>query len=196
MLILYLVVACNNKGTNLVLLVRINGIALARLASVIMTRAGTYPTLDPSFYGTTQLVLTSLEVSLAIIAASLPVFWPMIKFGWGDIFVTTVITVQRQDEKDVSDGAKSYANPWTWDTEAAPWKSEVKDMPLVKTRSEETFEDTEALAIKPLPDFKTWIAKRDDEEEALVITPLPDFKTWKMGRENRRSSSLYTSTIC
>lgn len=192
---LYPILATTTKELNLCSSFRINGISLARLASVVITRAGTYPTLDPSFYGTTQLVLTSLEVSLAITAASLPVFWPLMRFGWGDIFVTTVITVQHQDEKDVPNAPKPYANPWAWDTEAGPWKPEIKDMPLAKTRSVETFEEPEPLVVKPMPDFKTWIATKD-VEDPLVITPLPDFKTWKMAKEHRRSSSLYTNTIC
>lgn len=158
-------------------------------------RAGTFPTLDPSFYGTAQLVLSSIEVSLAIIAASLPVFWPMMNFGWGDIFVTTVITVQHQDGNDVDDAAKSYRNQWSCDAKAEPCRTEVKDIPMVKTKREERYEDMEALVIKPLPDFKTWKAAKD-EAKALVTTPLPDSKTWKMARENRRSSSIYTSTVC
>ncbi|KAJ4424421.1 hypothetical protein N0V82_000943 [Gnomoniopsis sp. IMI 355080] len=174
----------------------INGIAVIRLAEIVDTRAGTYPTLDPSFYGTAQLVLASLEVSLAIIAASLPVFWPIMKFGLGSIFVTTVITVQHQDGNDVvEDDAKPYINPWSWDEKAETWKTETRDAPNVKTKREKTYEDMQALAVKPLPDLKTFIAARD-EEEALVVTPLPDFRTWKMARGNRRSSSLYTSTVC
>lgn len=176
-------------------LVRINSLAVIRLAQIVTSRAGTFPTLDPSFYGTAQLVLASLEVSLAIIAASLPVFWPIMKFGLGNIFVTTVITVQHQDGNDVVEDAKSYTNPWNWDTNVETWKTEAKYTPKVKTKREETYEDTQALVIKPLPDLKTYIEARD-EEEALAITPLPDFRTWKMAKENRRSSSMYTSTVC
>lgn len=174
---------------------RINGISLARLASVVNSRATTSPTLDPSFYGTTQLVLSSLEVSLAIVAASLPVFWPMMTFGWGNIFVTTVITVQHQDGSDIANDKTSYTNSCNRNNQAEPWKAEVEDISAADNTKKETYEDEEALFKKPLPVFKTWIAPREDEE-ALVVKPLPDFRNWKLARDRHATSSLYASTVC
>lgn len=61
---------------------------------VIETRAGTYPTLDPSWYGSGLIVLAVPEVDLALICASLPVFWPIIERNMGEIFVTREFEVE------------------------------------------------------------------------------------------------------
>ncbi|KAL0934027.1 uncharacterized protein CTRU02_210826 [Colletotrichum truncatum] len=65
-----------------------------RLASLIHSRAGTYPTLDPTWYGPTPMVLAILEIDVAAICACLPVFWPILKFSMGNIFVTHEVKVE------------------------------------------------------------------------------------------------------
>lgn len=58
---------------------RTNALSMWRLHSIVQTRAATFPTFDPTWYGPTAIVLCSIEVSLACICASLPVFWPVLK---------------------------------------------------------------------------------------------------------------------
>lgn len=72
----------------------VNVCSVLRLITLIDTQAGTYPTLDPSWYGCTPIILSALEVHLATICASLPVFWPIIK----DSFAIRSITVTREIE--------------------------------------------------------------------------------------------------
>lgn len=63
--------------------------SVLRLASIIKTRAATYPRFDPTFYGSTPIVLAALEVDVAVICAALPVFWPVLcEMGLGQILVT------------------------------------------------------------------------------------------------------------
>ncbi|KAI0406330.1 hypothetical protein F4802DRAFT_111087 [Xylaria palmicola] len=71
----------------------VNVISAWRLHTIIETRAGTYPVVDPTFYGPTSIVLAALEVDLASIVASIPVFWPLLTQGWGTIFVTHEVHV-------------------------------------------------------------------------------------------------------
>ncbi|KAI3323806.1 hypothetical protein HD806DRAFT_74969 [Xylariaceae sp. AK1471] len=77
----------------------INLISIWRLHGIIMTRAGTYPVVDPTFYGPQSIVLAALEVDLASIVASIPVFWPMLTQSWGKIFVTQEVHVTRHHRR-------------------------------------------------------------------------------------------------
>lgn len=68
-----------------------------RLQSIVETRATTLPTFDPTWYGPTPIVLSSIEVSLATMCASLPVFWPVIKKSLGPyIMVTHEVKITRE----------------------------------------------------------------------------------------------------
>lgn len=63
---------------------------------MVNNRAATFPTLDPSWYACVPAVLSALEVHLATICASLPVFWPVIKENLGRILVTREVDVTRE----------------------------------------------------------------------------------------------------
>lgn len=79
--------------------VGINIISIFRLYTIIKYRAGTYPVIDPTFYGPQSIVLAALEVDLASIVASVPVFWPMLTHGWDAIFVTQEVHVTRHHRR-------------------------------------------------------------------------------------------------
>lgn len=49
----------------------------------------TSPTFDPTWYGTTPIVLSCMEVDLAAVCASLPVFWPVIQKSIGSVIIVT-----------------------------------------------------------------------------------------------------------
>jgi hypothetical protein len=55
----------------------------------VETRATTSPTFDPTWYGATPIVLSSMEVYLAVICASLPVFWPVMQKTIGSVIIVT-----------------------------------------------------------------------------------------------------------
>ncbi|KAK2599417.1 hypothetical protein N8I77_011171 [Diaporthe amygdali] len=93
----------------------VNVLSLFRLINIIDTRAGIFPTYDPSWYGCGAIVLAALEVSLATVCASLPVFWPVMKFNWGTIFVTYEISVTREEnyvELDEAREPRDRIDPW------------------------------------------------------------------------------------
>ncbi|KAI1110609.1 hypothetical protein F5Y14DRAFT_345035 [Nemania sp. NC0429] len=77
----------------------INIISIFRLYTIIRYRAATYPVIDPTFYGPQSIVLAALEVDLASIVASVPVFWPMLAHGWDAIFVTQEVHVTRHHRR-------------------------------------------------------------------------------------------------
>ncbi|KAJ9156384.1 Integral membrane protein [Pleurostoma richardsiae] len=77
----------------------VNMLSIWRLVSIVQSKAGTYPTLDPSWYGSVPIVLAALEVDLALICASLPVFWPVVQSSLGRIFVTREVNVTREDRR-------------------------------------------------------------------------------------------------
>lgn len=65
-----------------------------RLAAIVETRATTTPTFDPTWYGPTPIVLAALEVDVATICASLPVFWPVLQnIDMSQILVTHEVKV-------------------------------------------------------------------------------------------------------
>ncbi|KAG6361472.1 hypothetical protein INS49_009699 [Diaporthe citri] len=93
----------------------VNVLSLFRLISIVDTRAGIFPTYDPSWYGCGAIVLAALEVSLATVCASLPVFWPVMKFNWGAIFVTYEVSVTREENYlalDEAQAPRDRIDPW------------------------------------------------------------------------------------
>ncbi|KXH63369.1 hypothetical protein CSAL01_05188 [Colletotrichum salicis] len=73
--------------------VLVNVLGIFRLIGISHSRAGTYPTLDPSWYGCVPIVLAAVEINLATICASLPVFWPTLQSSIGQIFITKEIEI-------------------------------------------------------------------------------------------------------
>lgn len=65
-----------------------------RFVSIIEHKATTYPTFDPTWYGPTAIVLSILEVDIATIMASLPVFWPFLRRNIDRILITHEIEVK------------------------------------------------------------------------------------------------------
>lgn len=51
------------------------------------------PVWDPTWYGPISILLGAVEVDLASICASIPVFWPVVEKQLGKIFVTQEIRV-------------------------------------------------------------------------------------------------------
>lgn len=53
-------------------------VSIGRLISLCITRAGTVPILDMSFHTPVVYMFSVLEVNIAILCASIPIFWPII----------------------------------------------------------------------------------------------------------------------
>lgn len=52
--------------------------------------------MDPTWYGPKAILLAVVEVDLATMTASVPVFWPLLQEGFGRIFVTQEVEVTHQ----------------------------------------------------------------------------------------------------
>ncbi|KAI0429127.1 hypothetical protein F5Y09DRAFT_311112 [Xylaria sp. FL1042] len=91
--------------------ISINLVSIWRLYTIIKTRAGTYPVPDPTFYAPQSIVLAALEVDLASIAASIPVFWPLLTHSWGKIFVTQEVHVTRHHRRLSGDFELPHFSP-------------------------------------------------------------------------------------
>lgn len=72
---------------------RANVASMWRLVTIIQHQAATYPTFDPTWYGPSSIVLAGVEINLAVICASVPVFWPVIEKQGFQIFVTKEVKV-------------------------------------------------------------------------------------------------------
>lgn len=80
-------------------------LSIWRLASIVRTRATTYPTFDPTWYGPTPIVLAALEVDIAVISAALPVFWPVLRNLQLNILVTREVKVTMEQRLLSNKGA-------------------------------------------------------------------------------------------
>lgn len=74
-------------------------LSIWRLASIVRTRATTYPTFDPTWYGPTPITLAALEVDVAVISAALPVFWPVLRHLQLRILVTREVKVTMEQRR-------------------------------------------------------------------------------------------------
>lgn len=105
--------------------------SIVRFAYIIKNHATTYPTFDPTWYGGYTTVLSVIEVDLATIVASLPVFWPHLRRNITSIMVTheVEIKVTRQSEF-YGDSRRHTRNPTItgshWDVEAGDTKGMQK----------------------------------------------------------------------
>lgn len=71
----------------------VNFLSIWRLQTIVENQAATWPVLDPTWYGPKSIVLAAIEVDLASICASVPVFWPVLTESFGKIFVTQEVHV-------------------------------------------------------------------------------------------------------
>jgi len=69
------------------------GVSIWRLQSIVEHRAATWPVMDPTWYACAAIVLAVVEVDMASMCASIPVFWPILQDSWGKIFVTQEIEI-------------------------------------------------------------------------------------------------------
>ncbi|KAI1765667.1 hypothetical protein GGR53DRAFT_465140 [Hypoxylon sp. FL1150] len=77
----------------------VNAFTIWRLTTLIEHRATTSPTFDPTWYGPLSLILGALEVNVASICASVPIFWPSLKARIDQIFVTREITITTRNRR-------------------------------------------------------------------------------------------------
>ena len=71
-------------------------LSIWRVAETIYYKTGYRPTHDPTWYGPLSLLLIVLEINIASICASVPIFWPVIAPYFGAIFVTREFSVKTE----------------------------------------------------------------------------------------------------
>ncbi|CBX92052.1 predicted protein [Plenodomus lingam JN3] len=71
-----------------------------RLTGIIQTRAGTSPYLDFTWWSPTMIILTCIEIDLAIICASMPIFWPLVEKSFSAIFVRVDVQIVEERVQD------------------------------------------------------------------------------------------------
>ncbi|KAF7448270.1 hypothetical protein A1F99_076340 [Pyrenophora tritici-repentis] len=69
------------------------GTSVYRLHGIIITRGATYPYVDWTWWAPIMIVLSCSEIDLAIICASMPIFWPIIEKSFHAIFVSYEVEV-------------------------------------------------------------------------------------------------------
>ncbi|EOD50986.1 putative integral membrane protein [Neofusicoccum parvum UCRNP2] len=75
--------------------------ASLRLWLVVKSKAGTYPTVDPPWYAPPIILMSVLEVNLAILTASMPIFWPYLaSIGTSGIKVMQEVIVRSEPRKN------------------------------------------------------------------------------------------------
>lgn len=64
-----------------------------RTYTIVNNRAATSPYVDYTWWAPVSIVLSCLEIDLAIICASMPIFWPVLESKLSQIFVTHEVHV-------------------------------------------------------------------------------------------------------
>ncbi len=67
-----------------------------RVTDTIYYKGGWYPTHDPTWYGPQSILLMVLEINVASICASVPIFWPVLRPYIGAILVTREFSVKHE----------------------------------------------------------------------------------------------------
>ncbi|KAF9728830.1 hypothetical protein PMIN04_003472 [Paraphaeosphaeria minitans] len=87
--------------TGLITLFILGGIAvslsIARVISISIKRIGTVPVFDPSWYTPTVYIFSALELNVAILTASIPIFWPLVaSFTANKILIVNEIEIRTE----------------------------------------------------------------------------------------------------
>ncbi|KAF3070988.1 putative integral membrane protein [Daldinia childiae] len=96
-------------GILLILGLVVNLLSIWRLQTIVASKAGTYPVLDPTWYGPKSIILAALEVDLASICASIPTFWPALTHAFlNTIFITQEVHITHQHRRLSSASSSSH----------------------------------------------------------------------------------------
>ncbi|KAI7782731.1 uncharacterized protein LA080_012922 [Diaporthe eres] len=117
--------------------------SVIRFILIVHTRATTSPTFDPSWYGASTCILSILEVDLATVMASLPVFWPHLRRNIDKIMITREVEVKvthepraftQIEDEGSKDGKRSRANGgYACDPATVlPWENQAKNQSYTK----------------------------------------------------------------
>ncbi|KAF2794936.1 hypothetical protein K505DRAFT_241057 [Melanomma pulvis-pyrius CBS 109.77] len=71
-------------------------ISIWRLYTIVEHRAATHPYIDFTWWSPITLLLSCLEINLAIICASMPIFWPVLEKSLSHIFVTSEVRISTE----------------------------------------------------------------------------------------------------
>ncbi|KAK1993530.1 hypothetical protein LX36DRAFT_642928 [Colletotrichum falcatum] len=73
--------------------IAVNCVSVVRFVTILQHRSATYPTIDFPWYAPISIVFACIEVDLAMVASSIPIFWPVIRQAFPGIFVTKEVEV-------------------------------------------------------------------------------------------------------
>ncbi|KAF2267340.1 hypothetical protein CC78DRAFT_614279 [Lojkania enalia] len=82
-------------------------VSCGRLVVLCINRAGTVPIFDPTFAAPTIFIFSVLEVNIAILCASIPIFWPLVSsLATNKILVVNEIEIRtsRRSSRDAEAG--------------------------------------------------------------------------------------------
>jgi hypothetical protein len=73
-------------------------VSIGRMVSLVVNKAGSAPIIDTSYHIPTVYIFSVLEVNIAILCASIPIFWPIItSFASNKILVVNEISVHVEE---------------------------------------------------------------------------------------------------
>jgi hypothetical protein len=76
-------------------------LSLARIIALSHRRVGTVPVFDVTFYTSTVYIFSVLEIDVAILCASIPIFWPLVaSFATNKILIVNEIEVRTERRSD------------------------------------------------------------------------------------------------
>ncbi|KAH9898802.1 hypothetical protein F4778DRAFT_771802 [Xylariomycetidae sp. FL2044] len=177
-------------GILLLIGVIVNLLSIWRLQTIVENKAGTFPVMDPTWYGPKSIILAALEVDLASICASIPIFWPVIKENFNKIFVTQEVHITHQHRR--LSGGEDQIELQTSDSHHSRVDSDVSlnaiSSSMSKTAPELHYQDKYVMnSVIPLG-----IDKKEATSESLVMSEGQ--KGFKRREQERLSEGLSSLT--
>jgi hypothetical protein len=78
-----------------------------RLYTIVSNRAGTHPYVDFTWFSPISIILSCIEVDLAITCASMPIFWPILEKSLSHIFVTSEVRISTE-HRHIEEAGRGY----------------------------------------------------------------------------------------
>ena len=129
---------------------------MGRMIALCINRAGTVPIQDMTYHTPVIYIFSVLEVNIAILCASIPIFWPMISsFATNKILVVNEIVVRVEEYPKASlDG-----QPGIGLAEQGAWKSPPDSPDVLAQQS--------GRLCKIAKTFDRWPSKRSNENPKM-----------------------------
>lgn len=159
---------------------------MGRMITLCISRAGTLPIPDLSFHTPLVYIFSVLEVNIAILCASIPIFWPIIStFASNRILVVNEIVVHVEEYSKTSMDGQSGIGL----ADHAAFKS-PPESPRAQRSQQTSRLSTIARSFDPRPSRDSNRHKSKDSVASTVGKTFPRTENYRAGRPSQESQRI------